>query len=117
MLGRRTNVLLEATVIAQKGGPVHGGRDEVARLEWHGVQHRRRDILANEARRRSDLLNKELHHLGVELGSGAVDQRLAGLLGGPWLSGAPSWVIAPYASRTASTRAPRGMSCPERPAG
>ena len=68
-------------MVAQQGGTVDVRRDEVADLERQCVEHRRRDILENEARRSPDLLHEELRHLGIELGSGGFDQRLAGLLG------------------------------------
>ena len=51
MLGCRGGILLEPPVVSEQGRAVDRRRDEVAGLEWHRVQHRLRDIVANQARR------------------------------------------------------------------
>src|SRR5215211_5438912 len=81
----RAEVLVEPLAVAQEGGAVDRGREGLARLERQGVEHRRRDILADDARRASNLLQEELRYLRIELGAAALAQYLARLLGRPRL--------------------------------
>src|SRR5215218_10700492 len=72
---------MEPPVVAQERGAVDRGCDELARLEWERLEHRRRDVLANDPRCPPDLFEEELRYLRIELRAAVLAQHLAGLLG------------------------------------